>query len=326
MKFEEILKGLEDGSITVNLMGHAMYTPKEDWWGEWENFNLLKMMKTGVLYESYTKEYDMIIQLAEEKHNDGSWSDMEYKGMIDYAKTYLSYVCKIDRYSIRFAMNVEIGECLLADAIMSASPFFICKACGGYVFPYLYSENEIRFQNYKRDCNDRCDAELLKSKKYIESEITVTEKLGFANCFNENHLNQPDPEKLYDINYISGRYQLMQDCAKENIGYCQCDSCGCEVYMNRARTKIIVTKHRTLALDAKYVWQGYIDFQVWSYRCADTAKIKEYVENYDELVEEHPREIGKNYFEVDIKPGKYRIRHYDRMPVKNIWTTIEKID
>jgi len=324
MKLEEIIKGIEDGKITVNLQGHKIYTPVTDnYWGEWEDFNLLTILKRYTVNKENEETSVKIVNNLNERLSAGEIDNKKYTDLMEYAKTFDAYDSKLSDYTMRLRKDVEIGQCIFANYDMSV-PFFQCEICGRLVFPYLKSETEIVFCNRKGISDSRCEGEYLNGVDHLEAVIDVTEHLGFSNHFREERLNLPF-KKFYNINFLQGRDEQMQECAQAGIGYGQCDDCSCNVYMSKDKNKVIVAKNRTVALDKKYEYQGHICFDVWSYRCVDTAKIKSMVDNYDELLDKNPNEIGSDYFEVRCNPGKYKITHYDNGPRRNIWSKIEKI-
>jgi len=324
MKLEEIIKGIEDGKITVNLQGHKIYTPVSDnYWGEWESFNLLKILKRYTVNKENEETAVKIVNSLNERLAAGEIDNKKYNDLSEYAKTFDAYDSELAGYSMRLNKDIEIGQNIFANHELFRIPFFQCEICGRFVFPYLKSETEIVFCDRKGVSDKRCEGEYLEGVDHLEAFIDVTEYLGFSNHFREETLNLPF-KKFYNINFLQGRDEQMQECAKAGIGYGQCDDCSCNVYMSKNKDKIIVAKNRTATFDKRYIYQGHICFDVWSYRCVDTAKIKSKVENYDELLATNPDEIGSDYFEVKCNPGKYKITHYDNGPRRNVWSVIER--
>ncbi|WQJ53345.1 MAG: hypothetical protein [Wendovervirus sonii] len=327
MTFNEIIKGLENGSITVNFMGHNLYTPKtDDYFGKYEDFNLLKFLKSYKSDDNLDQIYLTMSSTLNDKHEKGEIPEKEYVDLIKYINTYNAYWCSIGGHTTTVPKTFQVGDCILMVPILCSIPFFTCTRCGKKVVPYLVSENEIRFCEYDDEKKSgRCIAEDMDIDTFI-AEINVTEHLGLANYFNIRQIQKQYADKYYNINYPYYRNMRMQDMAKANIGYCQCDSGYCSIYLSKDKAKVIIAKHSSDDLDREYDYQGDIDFSVWAYYCTDTAQIKKYVKNYDKIYDEDPDEIGKDYIEVGVIPGRYRITHHDTCPDGNIWTIIEKVN
>jgi len=295
MTIQEIIKGIKNKSIIVNYMGHKLDMPSYNSKHWYEDFNLLKLLKT--------------MQSPEANYNKCTFAD----GSSLFFKSF----------------DIKVGENLLDSAYCNWSDYLRCALCGRFLIPILYSENEIRFVDVKTFVKGEynlCECADVKDNGFIEAIINVNGTLCFCNFFRIDKLDHPGKD-FYNINYLSERYNLMQDSAKINVGYGQCDDCSGYLYRSKANDKIIIFKRepkKSEVIDFDYI--GKIIFDVWSWRCADAETIKKYYKN--NYTEEDYDRIGSQYFEVDMKPGKYLIKHYDEFLSNNskIWSIIEKIN
>lgn len=153
-----------------------------------------------------------------------------------------------------------------------------------------------------------CELHKLGITDKFVTEINVpTGELYFVNHF--------DTEEIYDnddLNFsgLLGKYKLMQDLAKKDVGYGQMGNMSIEIFVNNDGTEIIIGEeyfYNSETNEEQYLPPvegfkkiGEISLSVWRWQCAD----KQIIDKYNEKIKKEDRVIA------DVKPGTWVIEHY----------------
>lgn len=307
----ELLKGLKDGTITIDTKGH-----------------LTNSIIDQVEY-SVQDELDFIKEMESGNHVDYETKEKQTKeqceGMIKFINDNLH-------------RDYPIGKFI-------REPEIYCFDCGERLRLIPTSENTVSLvttSQYREEreknnadynfCMDitkipDCKCRKLRESGQMVSEIEVPSgKLLFTNFFKQDKIYEfPDGVNQYDaehsINSILGRNNLMQYLATQNIGYAQMGNMSVNVFVNKTGDEIIIGNDYGYdrKTDREYTIKhkgfknlGSISLSVWRWMCGDIQVLKEHGEELPDnlVVNKCVENDYKDYILTDVKPGKWKIEHY----------------
>jgi hypothetical protein len=321
MKLKEIIKGIEDGTITILDKGHQCNP-------------LLDILKSKYKHQSeQKKKYEKMIKNGETRE-DGS----SYQGMVD--------IYDFDLNKTDFGQNIGSSEqyCFNCDSAMYIK--LIDEKTIGY-FPNMdywkFAETKGEKYGYATKLEDLpiCSASELTESQKLEATIEVPSgELIFQNYF--------DKEELYDgkekygkpsICSVLGRNKLMQELAEKNVGYGQMGNMSVTIYSNE-KDEIIIgdngdsyydnvgyyenhpekideewlksekdyKEFEKYLEDGNFKEMGNISLSVWRWMCMDKQLLEEHGEK--------PKtdDIYQDSVNVNVQKGKYKIEHYYDFP------------
>lgn len=172
-----------------------------------------------------------------------------------------------------------------------------------------------------------CEMSKLGIVDKFVAEINVPSgELIFANHFKNEDTYEIKKDKYRSINDLSGRYELMQDLAKRDIGYGQMGNMSVTIFKKKDGTEIIVGGEYgydesddlcefTITHDG-YDKLGEISLGVWRWQCGDKKIL---VEKFGEKISKKLKEVKNPKYHEDmvlanVTPGKWVIEHYYDFP------------
>ncbi len=327
MKYQDLITGLENGSIKILGEGHktnSLIDKLQHNVNHWE--------KQKIKYEDNIKN-----GVPETREN-------QHSGMLEFYNSYLGN-------DVEFGHYIE-GEqhCFNCDATMYIIPlneteiayvdsheYWKIADASGQKYGYIFKKEDIK----------PCACKHLTEAKKLVSKIEVeTGNLVFQNFFRTEEL-YTDKENEYSrpgICSVLGRDRLMQYLATKNVGYGQMGNTSVMIYSNKKNEILVVhcgfeyydedrdyyTKNPEKMIenkkyyeqhikklkegdalaeyikDGKFKKRGEIGLSVWRWMCADEAVLKAHNEP-------KPDEYSDQVI-VKVKPGTYKIEHYYDFP------------
>lgn len=179
-------------------------------------------------------------------------------------------------------------------------------------YKYLIKETDI----------STCEFLPIKKQGYLRSEIEVpTGEIVFANYFDQDKFYKNEKHRgEKSINSTLGRDVLMQDLAKENIGYGQMGNMSVTLFVKNDGTEIIVsTEFGYNKEDGEFEVEhdgfiplGQISLSVWRWQCGDKKILLDGGEKLpDDLKISNEKHDGyEELIAMRVKPGRWEIKHY----------------
>lgn len=323
MTYQQLLKGLKDGSITIKNQGHLT------------NSLIEKIEHNIKIWKEAVKEYKDIIA-GKIPNKEGRKSDP--KRMLELYEERLNNHLEIGRY-------LE-GEqyCFHCDSTMYY--LLVDEKTIAYVDSRYYWErceqsgNKYEYVFKPKDIKICAASDLVKVSKLTSTINFPTGDVAFVNHYGKTVDDLPKKEKYSrpGLNSVLGRNRIMQYLANQNIGYGQMGNMSIGIYSND-KDEIIVgsdyfkdkiadtenylngkygkkptgedlkrcqkklkdaKKFDALLKKGNFKLKGSISLSVWRWMCADVS-IKKTLK-------------GEDNVRVKLQAGKYQIEHYYDFP------------
>lgn len=147
----------------------------------------------------------------------------------------------------------------------------------------------------------------------------------FTNFFKQDNIYEfPKDVNSYDsehsINGITGRNNLMQYLASQNIGYGQMGNMSVNVFVNKAGDEIIIgadygyteEKGEFTVKHKGFKNLGSISLSVWRWMCGDLEVLRGHGEVIPDNIKVNKQTENdyKDYILTKVQPGTWVIEHY----------------
>ena len=290
MKFKEICESIKSGLISLEYAGHRTNNdPKE-----------------------FLRHYEYIVSMANGA-GDGKWElrGRSLKSANDQMRNHFQR--KLD-------LEVEPENLWDLHSVLADRTF--CRGCGRSL-GWVLSGNQLQLRSY---WNGDDTVSLPKDSfcefmnpAPIKGEIKVSSRLIIANYFegirDEPQDKEHDPE--WSLNHIAGCKRITEYKASKNVAYGQMGNMGIGIYVNKAKTSIIIgpgyhpaeegdcTEKEYKAVIKKPVFEGHklagkLSLAVWRWEAADTNTIPESC----------LKTLGSDYVGIDVPYGLWIFEHY----------------
>lgn len=149
----------------------------------------------------------------------------------------------------------------------------------------------------------------------LESIIKINKGLSFVNFFDEEILGKKEHTEDFDINYLSGQYNVFLEYAKNNVGYFQTGNTSVLIYKHKTKDSILIFDsifeyldesseisdedkrfYKNLAKDYENI--GSISCEMWRVMFSDINLTK---------LKQHKNDEHQEPVEVKLSKGKYKV-------------------